>query len=394
MAEAGARGARRASGSWGTAAHDENEKGGMNKKVLIMDGDGIGPEVNRQGLRVLEAVAAQVGVTLEKEEALIGGAAYDATGSFLPEESLEKAKAADAVLFGAVGGPKWAKLDGSETPERGLLRLRRELELFANLRPATVFAALADASTLKREVVEGTDLMVVRELTGGIYFGEPRGITEEAGRKWAYNTMVYSEAEVERILRVGFDLAGKRRGKLTSVDKANVLEVSKMWRATAERLAPEYPDIETNSLYVDAAAMELIRDPRQFDTIVTGNLFGDILSDEASMLTGSIGMLPSASIGTEFALYEPIHGSAPDIAGQDKANPLASILSVGMMFRYTFGLPEVDEWIHASVNKLLGSHRTPDIHVEGKTLVGCQQMGDLMLETLTQTHPVPTPAVT
>ncbi len=364
----------------------------MNKKVLIMDGDGIGPEVNRQGLRVLEAVAAHAGVTLEKDEALIGGAAYEATGSFLPEESLKKARAADAVLFGAVGGPKWAKLDGSETPERGLLRLRRELDLFANLRPATVFAALADASTLKREVVEGTDLMVIRELTGGIYFGEPRGITEEAGRKSAHNTMVYSEEEVERILRVGFDLAGKRRGKLTSVDKANVLEVSKMWRATAERLALEYPDIETNSLYVDAAAMELIRDPRQFDTIVTGNLFGDILSDEASMLTGSIGMLPSASIGTEFALYEPIHGSAPDIAGQDKANPLASILSVGMMFRYTFALPEVDQWIHASVNKLLGSHRTPDIHEEGKTLVGCQQMGDLMLETLTQTQPVPTTA--
>jgi 3-isopropylmalate dehydrogenase len=364
----------------------------MNKKVLIMDGDGIGPEVNRQGVKVLEAVAAHGGITLEREEALIGGAAYDETGSFLPEDSLSKAKNADAVLFGAVGGPKWAKLDGSETPEKGLLRLRRELDLFANLRPATVFSELAGASTLRQEVVEGTDLMVVRELTGGIYFGEPRGAVEEGGRKGARDTMVYMEDEVERILRVGFDLARKRRKKLTSVDKANVLAVSKMWRATFERLAPEFPDVETGSLYVDAAAMELIRDPRQFDTMVTGNMFGDILSDEASMLTGSIGMLPSASIGSEFALYEPIHGSAPDIAGQDKANPLASMLSVGMMFRYTFGLPEMDEWIVAAVNSLLGTYRTADIHEEGKTLVGCEQMGDLMLEALAKMQPVPTPA--
>ena len=312
----------------------------MKKKVLIMNGDGIGPEVTRQGLKVLEAVAKIAGITLEKDEALIGGAAYDETGSFLPEESLEKSKQANAVLFGSIGGPKWAKLDGSETPETGLLRLRRELDLFANLRPATVFSALADASTLKREVVDGTDLMVIRELTGGIYFGEPRGPFEVNGRAGSRNTMVYMNDEAERIIRVGFDMARKRSNKLTSVDKSNVLEVSKMWRSTADRLAPEYPDVELNHLYVDAAAMELIRDPKQFDTIVTGNMFGDILSDEASMLTGSIGMLPSASIGEQYALYEPIHGSAPDIAGQDKANPLASVLSVGMMFRYTFPCPK------------------------------------------------------
>lgn len=364
----------------------------MNKKVLIMNGDGIGPEVTRQGLKVLTAVAPMAGLSLETDEVLIGGAAYDETGSFLPDESLQKAKQVDAVLFGAVGGPKWAKLDGSETPEKGLLNLRRELDLFANLRPATVFDALVEASTLKREVVEGTDLMVVRELTGGIYFGEPRGAFEENGRKGARNTMVYMEDEVERIVRVGFDMARKRRNKLTSVDKSNVLDVSKMWRTVADRLAPEYPDVELKHLYVDAAAMELIRDPRQFDTLVTGNMFGDILSDEASMLTGSIGMLPSASIGGDYALYEPIHGSAPDIAGEDKANPLASILSVGMMFRYTFAMPKIDEMIHKAVNSLLTKYRTPDIQVEGKTPVGCEQMGDLMLEALENMQPIATPA--
>jgi len=364
----------------------------MNKKVLIMNGDGIGPEVTRQGLKVLTAVAPMAGLSLETDEVLIGGAAYDETGSFLPDESLQKAKQVDAVLFGAVGGPKWAKLDGSETPEKGLLNLRRELDLFANLRPATVFDALVESSTLKREVVEGTDLMVVRELTGGIYFGEPRGACEENGRKGARNTMVYMEDEVERIVRVGFDMARKRRNKLTSVDKSNVLDVSKMWRTVADRLAPEYPDVELKHLYVDAAAMELIRDPRQFDTLVTGNMFGDILSDEASMLTGSIGMLPSASIGGDYALYEPIHGSAPDIAGEDKANPLASILSVGMMFRYTFAMPKIDEMIHKAVNSLLTKYRTPDIQVEGKTPVGCEQMGDLMLEALENMQPIATPA--
>ncbi len=361
----------------------------MNKKVLIMHGDGIGPEVTQQGLKVLKAVAPLAGITLEQEETLIGGAAYDETGSFLPPESLQSARQADAVLFGAVGGPKWEKLDGSETPEKGLLNLRKELDLFANLRPATVFSELVEASTLKREVVEGTDLMVIRELTGGIYFGEPRGAVEKDGRKGSRNTMVYMEDEAERIIRVGFDMAGKRRGKLTSVDKANVLEVSKMWRVIAERLAPEYPDVELGNLYVDAAAMELIRDPKQFDTIVTGNMFGDILSDEASMLTGSIGMLPSASIGSEHALYEPIHGSAPDIAGQDKANPLASILSVGMMFRYTFDMPHIDEMIQTAVNALLASYRTPDIQVAGKKLVGCEEMGDMMLGALEQIPPIP-----
>lgn len=363
-----------------------------NRKLLLLPGDGIGPEVCREVRRLIEWMDRRRAVTFEVEEDLVGGAAYDRHGVSLTDETLEKAMASDAVLFGAVGGPKWAKLDGSETPEKGLLNLRRELDLFANLRPATVFDALVEASTLKREVVEGTDLMVVRELTGGIYFGEPRGAFEENGRKGARNTMVYMEDEVERIIRVGFDMARKRRNKLTSVDKSNVLDVSKMWRTVADRLAPEYPDVELKHLYVDAAAMELIRDPRQFDTLVTGNMFGDILSDEASMLTGSIGMLPSASIGGDYALYEPIHGSAPDIAGEDKANPLASILSVGMMFRYTFAMPKIDEMIHKAVNSLLTKYRTPDIQVEGKTPVGCEQMGDLMLEALENMQPIATPA--
>ena len=353
-----------------------------------MNGDGIGPEVTRQGLKVLKAVAPVAGITLETDEALIGGDAYDKAGSFLPDETLEKSRQSDAILFGAVGGPKWANLDHTIKPEGGLLRLRKELDLYANLRPARVFDALVDASTLKREVVEGTDMMVIRELTGGIYFGEPRGAIEVDGRKGARNTMIYMEYEIERVVRMGFEMALKRRNKLTSIDKSNVLEVSKLWRSIADRLAPEYPDVKLNHLYVDAAAMEIIRDPRQFDTIVTGNMFGDIISDEASMLTGSIGMLPSASIGGEVALYEPIHGSAPDIAGQDKANPMASILSVGMMFRYTFGMPAIDEWIQTAVNKVLMTNRTPEIQEKGKNLVGCEQMGDLILEALEASKPV------
>jgi len=363
----------------------------MKKKVLIMHGDGVGPEVTRQGAKVLKATAPLTGLELETDEALVGGAAYDETGSFLPEESKKKTVAADAILFGSIGGPKWDSLDYTVRPERGLLELRRDLDLFANLRPARVLSALVDASTLKREVVEGTDLLVLRELTGGIYFGTPRGPVERDGRKGAANTMIYFEDEVERIIRAGFDLARKRRNKLTSIDKSNVLEVSKLWRSIAEKLGPEYPDVELNHLYVDNAAMQIIRDPRQFDTMVTGNMFGDILSDEAAMLTGSIGMLPSASIGPDHALYEPIHGSAPDIAGQDVANPLASILSVGMMFRYTFGKPEADEWIQKAVNDVLEKYRTPDIMAEGKKRVGCEQMGDLMLEALEQLKPVPTP---
>lgn len=364
----------------------------MEKKILVLPGDGIGPEVTGQAVKVLQALAPHAGITLQMTEGLMGGVAYDRTGSFLPGETLDQARASDAILLGAVGGPKWARLDGTETPESGLLKLRKELDLFANLRPAQVFAPLVDASTLKREVVEGTDMMVIRELTGGIYFGKPRERFEENGRKGARDSMVYLEDECERIIRVGFEMARKRRNRLTSVDKANVLEVSKMWRAIADRIAPDYPDVQLNHLYVDAAAMEIIRDPRQFDTLVTGNLFGDILSDEASMLTGSIGMLPSASMGERFALYEPIHGSAPDIAGQDKANPLATILSVGMMYRYTLDFPQGDEMIQAAVASVLQGFRTPDIQGPGTETVGCQKMGEQVLKALAQALPVAAPA--
>ena len=356
----------------------------MTQRVAIMPGDGIGPEVTREGLRVLQALAGPAGLLLETEEVPIGGRAYDLAGSPLPDESLARARAADAVLLGAVGGPKWDKLDFALRPEKGLLRLRSELALFANLRPAQIYGDLVDASTLKREVVEGCDLMVIRELTGGIYFGQPRSISGQRPQRVAVNTMVYSEAEIVRIVRMGFEIAGKRRAKLCSVDKANVLEVSVLWREIAESLAPQYPGISLSHLYVDNAAMQLIRAPRQFDTLVTSNLFGDILSDAAAMITGSIGMLPSASLGTAHALYEPVHGSAPDIAGQDKANPLASILSVGMLFRYTFNRPALDERIQAAVTDVLRHSRTADIQAPGRKLVGCRQMGDLVLEALSR----------
>ena len=365
----------------------------MKKNIVVMPGDGIGPEVIAQATQVLRVVADKAGLNIATIEAPIGGRAYDETGSPLPDASLDMARQADAVLLGAVGGPKWDTLDFSLRPERGLLRLRAELDLFANLRPAVIYGDLVDASTLKREVVQGTDLMVIRELTGGIYFGEPRGPVQTAHGAGARNTMVYSEWEVERIMRVGFDIARKRRGRLCSVDKANVLEVSVMWRRIAEQVHKLHPDIALEHLYVDNAAMQLIRSPRQFDTIVTGNMFGDILSDAAAMLTGSIGMLPSASIGERHALYEPVHGSAPDIAGEDQANPLATILSVGMMFRYTFNLPQVDELIQAVVTDVLATHRTPDIHTAGKTLVGCREIGELVARRLADAPPLAVPAV-
>jgi 3-isopropylmalate dehydrogenase len=354
----------------------------MTKRIALMPGDGIGPEVTREAARVLHALADEAGLAVQTEEVPIGGVAYDLAGSPLPDESLQRARAADAILLGAVGGPKWDTLDFALRPEKGLLRLRAELGLFANLRPAQIYGDLVEASTLKREVVEGCDVMVVRELTGGIYFGEPRGISGAKPGRVGVNTMRYSEAEIERIVRVGFDVAGKRRGKLCSVDKANVLEVSVLWREVATSLAPRYPGVELSHLYVDNAAMQLIRAPKQFDTIVTGNLFGDVLSDAAAMLTGSIGMLPSASIGTDHALYEPVHGSAPDIAGQDLANPLAAMLSVGMLFRYSFDRPELDERIRAAVTSVLARHRTADILAPGMQRVGCRQMGDLVLEAL------------
>ena len=365
----------------------------MKKQVVVLGGDGIGPEVTEEGVKVLRAVGEKFGVEVETVSMPIGGEAIDQAGDPLPAPTLEAARKADAILLGAVGGPKWDGHDFDNRPERGLLQLRAELDLFANLRPAQVYGDLVDASTLKKEVVEGCDLMVIRELTGGIYFGAPRGIVGEKGSRIGSNTMVYSEAEIERIVRVGFDIASKRHKKLCSVDKANVLETSVLWREVAQSIAPEFPEVELSHLYVDNAAMQLIRAPRQFDTIVTGNMFGDILSDAAAMITGSIGMLPSASIGDNCALYEPVHGSAPDIAGQDMANPLASILSVGMMFRYTFGLPEADEQIQSAVKDVLAKHRTPDILSPGTTRVGGGQMGGLVLNGIAALpKPVPLPA--
>ncbi|MBQ32778.1 MAG: 3-isopropylmalate dehydrogenase [Deltaproteobacteria bacterium] len=352
------------------------------KKIVVTSGDGIGPDVSEQAVQVMQAVALRFDLQLELSEHPVGGIAYDLTGTPLPDETLDACKAADAILLGAVGGPKWEPLDFSVRPERGLLKLRSELQLYANLRPAVIYGDLVDASTLKREVVEGTNIMVIRELTGGIYFGQPRGVTTENGERTGRNTLVYSESEIQRIAKVGFETAQKRSNRLTSVDKANVLETTELWRNVVVELSRDYPDVELNHMYVDNAAMQLIRDPKQFDTVVTTNLFGDILSDAAAMLTGSIGMLPSASVGGDIGLYEPVHGSAPDIAGQDKANPLATILSVGMMFRYSFDLTEADELIQKAVVQTIETHRTGDIMSEGKTLVGCQQMGDLVLKAL------------
>ena len=352
------------------------------KKIAVTPGDGIGPDVSEQAVQVMQAVASRFGLQLELSEPPVGGTAYDLAGTPLPDDTLAACKAADAILLGAVGGPKWEPLDFSVRPERGLLKLRSELQLYANLRPAVIYGDLVDASTLKREVVEGTDIMVIRELTGGIYFGQPRGIATENGERTGRNTLAYSESEIRRIAKVGCETAQKRGNRLTSVDKANVLETTELWRDVVVDVSKDYPDVELNHIYVDNAAMQLIRDPKQFDTVVTTNMFGDILSDAAAMLTGSIGMLPSASVGGSIGLYEPVHGSAPDIAGQDKANPLATILSVGMMFRYSFDLTEADELIQKAVVQTIETHRTGDIMSEGTTLVGCQQMGDLVLKAL------------
>ena len=354
----------------------------MKKTVLVLNGDGIGPEVTAQGVKALRILAAQSGIELELQEGLIGAAAVDATGEPLPADTFAKARACDAILFGAVGDPRYDKAGSTERPGRGLLTLRKELQLYANLRPVKVLPATVDSSPLKPERIEGVDLMIVRELTGDIYFGEPRGRREEAGQKLAINTMVYTEAEVERIVRFAFELARKRRSKLTSVDKGNVLEVSAFWREIAVNLAKEYADVEFGSMYVDNAAMQIIRDPRQFDTMVMGNMFGDILSDAAANLAGSLGMLPSASLGQRHALYEPCHGSAPDIAGRDLANPVASLLSVGMMFRYSFERPEADEAVQRAVDAVLQTHRTADVMAPGKRQVGCREMGDLIAARL------------
>ncbi|WP_281645427.1 3-isopropylmalate dehydrogenase [Parendozoicomonas sp. Alg238-R29] len=355
------------------------------KKVLVLPGDGIGHEIMAEAVRVLDAVKEKFGLAIETDNALVGGSAIDATGVPLPEETLAKAKESDALLLGAVGGPKWDDLDMAVRPEKGLLGLRSNLELFANLRPAILYPQLADASSLKPEIVSGLDILIVRELTGGIYFGQPRGIrTLENGEREGFNTYVYSESEIERIGRVAFEAAQKRGGKLCSVDKHNVLEVTVLWREIMDKLAPEYPDVELSHMYVDNAAMQLVRAPKQFDVMVTGNMFGDILSDCAAMLTGSIGMLPSASLdANNKGMYEPVHGSAPDIAGQDLANPLATILSVAMMLRYSLGETEAADAIEQAVSKVLDAGiRTGDIWSEGCEKVGTRGMGDAVVNML------------
>ena len=353
----------------------------MSRKILVLPGDGIGPEITAEAVKILNA-CRDAGLDIILEEGLVGGAGYDAFGEPLPAETLDKAKAADAILLGAVGGPQWDKLeDISKRPEKGLLGLRKNLNLFGNLRPALLYPQLAEASSLKPDVVSGLDIMIVRELTGGIYFGQPRGIEERDGQRVGFNTYVYSESEIERIGRVAFEMAQKRNGRLCSVDKANVLEVTMLWREVMERLAPDYPDVELSHMYVDNAAMQLVRAPKQFDVIVTGNMFGDILSDAAAMLTGSIGMLPSASLNESGqGMYEPCHGSAPDIAGQGLANPLATILSVAMMLRYTLGETALAERIERAVGSVLDQGlRTADIAYEGTRKVTTTEMGDAVL---------------
>ena len=355
------------------------------KKVLLLPGDGIGQEVTASAGRILEKVVQLEDVEIELLDGLIGGAAIDSTGDPLPKETLELAKACDAVLLGGVGGPKWDDLPTEKKPEKGLLRIRQELDLFANLRPALLFPPLSSASSLKPELVENLDILILRELTGGIYFGEPRGVELRENERVGFNTLVYSEVEIERIARVGFELAEKRSGKLCSVDKANVLEVSQLWREVVSDLAADYPGVELSHMYVDNAAMQLVRQPKQFDVIVTGNMFGDILSDVAAMLTGSLGMLPSASLASNGSgLYEPVHGTAPDIAGQDLANPLATILSVAMMCKYSLELPEASNSIERAVSSVLDAgYRTSDIFSDAaQTKVGCAEMSELVLERL------------
>ena len=355
------------------------------KKVLLLPGDGIGQEVTASAGRILEKIVQLEGVEIELLEGLIGGAAIDSAGDPLPKETLELAKECDAVLLGGVGGPKWDDLPTEEKPEKGLLRIRQELDLFANLRPALLFPPLSSASSLKPELVENLDILILRELTGGIYFGEPRGVELRENERVGFNTLVYSEGEIERIARVGFELAEKRSGKVCSVDKANVLEVSQLWREVVNDIAVDYPGVELSHMYVDNAAMQLVRQPKQFDVIVTGNMFGDILSDVAAMLTGSLGMLPSASLASNGSgLYEPVHGTAPDIAGQDLANPLATILSVAMMCKYSLDLPKAANSVETAVSAVLeAGYRTSDIFSDSaQTQVGCVEMSELVLERL------------
>ena len=357
----------------------------MTKKILILPGDGIGPEIVAQAKLVLELLDHKHDLNLTLEECLVGGSAYDEYGSPLPMSTLEAAKRADAILLGAVGGTQWESLDIALRPEKALLGIRSELELFANLRPAILYPQLASVSSLKPELVENLDLLIVRELTGGIYFGKPRGIRIlDNGDKEGYNTYVYNESEIRRIGRIAFESARKRAGRLCSVDKANVLEATELWREVMTELNKEYPDVELSHMYVDNATMQLIHRPKQFDVIVTGNMFGDILSDAAAMLTGSIGMLPSASLDKNGkGMYEPIHGSAPDIAGTNSANPLATILSIAMMMRYSLDLADVAIEIEQAVGAVLDKGlRTKDIHEEGNQLVSTSEMGDHILHEL------------
>ena len=357
----------------------------MTTKIAVLPGDGIGPEIVAEAVKVIEALRDDFGFNVEMEEAPVGGAGYDAHGKPLPDHTLALSKEADAVLLGAVGGYKWEALDIAVRPEKGLLGLRSELGLFANLRPAILYPQLASASTLKADVVAGLDIMIVRELTGGIYFGQPRGVrTLDNGERQGFNTLIYKESEIERIGKVAFDIARKRGSRVCSVDKANVLECTELWREVMTQLGGLYEDVELSHMYVDNAAMQLVRAPKQFDVMVTTNMFGDILSDCAAMLTGSIGMLPSASLNeTGKGMYEPIHGSAPDIAGQGIANPLATILSVAMMLRYTLDQAEMADRIEQAVNTVLDQGlRTGDIYSEGMTKVGTTEMGDAIVAAM------------
>ena len=353
-------------------------------KILILPGDGIGIEIVAQAVKVIDSLNRNHAMEMTLVNGLLGGAAYDETGSPFPDETIRIAKECDSILLGAVGGPKWESLERSLRPERGLLGIRSELELFSNLRPAILYPQLASASSLKNEIVSGLDLMIVRELVGGIYFGQPRGVEIKNGERFGVNSATYYESEIARIGHSAFQIAQKRDGRVCSVDKANVLEVSELWRDVMEEVSKEYSDVKLSHLYVDNAAMQLVRDPKQFDVMVTSNLFGDVLSDCAAMLTGSIGMLPSASLNkNNFGMYEPIHGSAPDIAGKDIANPLATILSVSMMLRYSLNQAELAEKIDSAVSDVLDQgYRTKDIAGDSQKVVGTEEMGDLVVKAL------------